>query len=138
MVRKMLSDLIAGVCGAFAWAQFYDLLPRRRPRRVWAEMPQIPRPSPWPNVVARAEKKRAELAAKNRYGRYLDLTELDTMAWPESPELREQYESSARTIANAFQTPITLIAYDGRELAVIEPSSPELEDSLETTHVGTN
>jgi hypothetical protein len=82
---------------------------------------------PRPDVVARAEKKRAELAAKNRYGRYLDLTELDTMAWPESHELREQYESSARTIADAFGTPITIISYDGRELAIVEPSSPELE-----------
>jgi hypothetical protein len=125
MVRKILSDLISGVRDGVAWAEFYGLLPTRR--RVWAEMTTVPcRTSSSPEVVAHAEKKRAQLAAKNRYGRYLDLTELDTMAWPVSAELREQYESSARLMADDFGTSIMIIAYDGRELAVIEPSSPDI------------
>lgn len=130
MVRKILSDLISGVRAGVAWGLCISP-PKSRLWFLLGDAIAAPRTSPdapprrtstWPEVVARAEKKCAELSANNRYGRYLDLTELDTMAWPMSAELREQYESSARTIADAFGTPITIIAYDGRELAVIGPS----------------
>jgi hypothetical protein len=126
MVRKILSDLISGVRDGVAWGLcFVAIMPRRR--RVWSELLHVGRARasspPWPEVVARAEKKRAELAVKNRYGRFLDLSELETMAWPSHAELRDQYERAARTIADAFGTPITIISYDGRELAIVDPST---------------
>lgn len=138
MVRKILSDLISRVRDGVAWGLCYS--PPRS--RLWSELPHVGIgrgvSSPlWSDVVARAEKKRAELAARNRYGRYLDLSELETIAWPETIELREQYESSARTIADAFQTPITIISYDGRELAIVEPSSHASALANEA-HVETN
>jgi hypothetical protein len=128
MVRKILSDLISGVRTGITWGLCFTPPKSRLWLLIDMVSPPPTSPAPWPQVVARAEKKRAELAAKNRYGRFLDLTELDTMAWPMSAELREQYERSARVMANEFATPITIISYDGRELAIIEPSSPELED----------
>jgi hypothetical protein len=129
MVRKFLSDLISGVRDGVAWALFLGVLPPRR--RVWSELPHVGRgresSPPWADVVARADKKRAELAAKNRYGRYLDLSLEETEQWASDDALRTQWVTNAKAIADAFGTAITIITVDGRELAVVQPSTHVLE-----------
>jgi hypothetical protein len=124
MVRKILSDLISGVRDGIAWALFLGVMPPRR--RVWSELPHVARAResspPWSEVLARADRKRAELAAKKRYGRFLDLTRDETDQWATDDALRAQYATAAQAIADAFGTAITIITVDGRELAVVSPN----------------
>jgi hypothetical protein len=132
MVRKILSDLISGVRDGIAWALFLGVMvPSPRRRRVWSELPHVGRgrasSPPWSDVLRRAEKKRAELAARGRYGRFLDLSPTESERWPHDEALRAEYEAIAEQIANAFTTAITIIAADGIELAIVQPSTQVLE-----------
>lgn len=122
MVRKILSDLVSAVRDGVSWGLAFT--PPSRATK-WLE-PLAARPSSpsWhDDVIARSTKQRTELAARNRYGRFLDLTAEETALWASDPALRADCNAAARALAEAFRTPITIIACDGLELAIVEPSS---------------